>query len=699
MRYRAFISYSHRDARWARWLHRALEGYAVPRRLVGAAGEFGPVPSRLRPVFRDRDELASAADLGQRVKDALVASEALVVICSPAAATSRWVNQEVLAFRRLGRDARLYALIVDGEPNTGDARECFPPALRDGADGLPPLEPIAADARPGGDGHALARLKLLAGLLGVELDALRQREAQRRHRRMLAVVAASLAGMMLTGWLAWTASVARDDARRRQDQAEDLIEFMLTDLKERLEGLQRLDVLDAAADKAREYFDALPPRDLDEDALARSAQALRQLGDLRMRRGQWDEALAAFVRARDIDAERLARAPDDTQRIFDLAQSEFWVGNVHFRRSRFADALRSFQAYRDAAAELLRRVPGKPEWLMELGYAHVNLASAHGGARNHALALDHAERGVHYQREAIAQRPDDVALQREVIEAVAWLGTIQGNAGQLHDAWRSRVEVRESWEAQARAHPGDLRIEQKLAYAWRGEATALLWLGRGEEALAAYGETMTRLARLVAHDPDNAGWARVLANASVDHARAWVDLQRPDDFPAPVLARLQAMADPLEHSVPEHAAARAQARALLAWRAARMGEREAAQAQLDSAWRFLEGLRAAHPQDTTIGRHYVEVALLRQATEPDWLSPARVEMLEADVDDARLGLAERAALARLWIAAGRPDRAQASVDTLHAQGFAEAAFLRACRHAGLCTSGPEVVAGATTDRR
>ena len=88
MRYRAFISYSHRDARWARWLHRALEGYAVPRRLVGAAGEFGPVPSRLRPVFRDRDELASAGDLGQRVKDALAASEALVVICSPAAAAS-----------------------------------------------------------------------------------------------------------------------------------------------------------------------------------------------------------------------------------------------------------------------------------------------------------------------------------------------------------------------------------------------------------------------------------------------------------------------------------------------------------------------------------------------------------------------------------------------------------------------------------
>ena len=33
--YKAFISYSHADEAWARWLHRALEGYRVPRRLIG----------------------------------------------------------------------------------------------------------------------------------------------------------------------------------------------------------------------------------------------------------------------------------------------------------------------------------------------------------------------------------------------------------------------------------------------------------------------------------------------------------------------------------------------------------------------------------------------------------------------------------------------------------------------------------------
>lgn len=30
-RYKAFISYSHRDQDFARWLHRQLETYAIPR--------------------------------------------------------------------------------------------------------------------------------------------------------------------------------------------------------------------------------------------------------------------------------------------------------------------------------------------------------------------------------------------------------------------------------------------------------------------------------------------------------------------------------------------------------------------------------------------------------------------------------------------------------------------------------------------
>ena len=136
-RYWAFISYSHRDKRWGDWLHRSLETYRVPRRLEGKPSRDGVVPAgcfrssatgRNCPSRRTSDRTST-----RRLRE----SRYLIVICSPRAAASRWVNEEVLYFKRLGRADRILALIVDGEPNATDGKpgvpaedECFPEAMR-----------------------------------------------------------------------------------------------------------------------------------------------------------------------------------------------------------------------------------------------------------------------------------------------------------------------------------------------------------------------------------------------------------------------------------------------------------------------------------------------------------------------------------------------------------------------------------------
>ena len=229
-KYRAFISYSHRDAKWGNWLHKALETYRPPKQLVGSVTARGPVPKRLQPIFRDREELASATDLGTLLTEALEQSACQLVICSPLAARSKWVNEEILAFKRLGREDRIFCLIVGGEPNATDMpgreeEECFPPALRyrlgpGGHLSSTRTEPIAADARPGKDGKENAKLKLIAGLLGVGFDALKRREQQRRTRRLVIFSSTATAGMVLTSGLATYALVQRSVAQRQTVRAE-----------------------------------------------------------------------------------------------------------------------------------------------------------------------------------------------------------------------------------------------------------------------------------------------------------------------------------------------------------------------------------------------------------------------------------------------------------------------------------------------
>src|SRR6187402_3274558 len=97
--YRAFISYSHRDKAHVRRLHRAVESFRIPQKLVGKVTSVGEVPRRLAPVFRDRDELPASPDLGGELSSALRRSMFLIVICSPASAKSKWVDEEILQFK------------------------------------------------------------------------------------------------------------------------------------------------------------------------------------------------------------------------------------------------------------------------------------------------------------------------------------------------------------------------------------------------------------------------------------------------------------------------------------------------------------------------------------------------------------------------------------------------------------------------
>ena len=228
--YRAFISYSHRDSNWASWLHGALERYRAPKPLIGTVTARGEVPRRLTPIFRDREELPTATDLGTLINASLAASACVIVICSPAAAASKWVNEEILTFKRLGREDQIFCLIVAGEPNASELpgseqQECFPLALRyrlgpDGSLSGIRCEPIAADAREGKDGKRNAKLKLISGLLGVGFDTLKRREQQRRNRRLFALSSAATAGMVLTSGLAAYALIQRAAAQRQTVRAE-----------------------------------------------------------------------------------------------------------------------------------------------------------------------------------------------------------------------------------------------------------------------------------------------------------------------------------------------------------------------------------------------------------------------------------------------------------------------------------------------
>jgi hypothetical protein len=155
--------------------------------------------------------MGASQSLGSALEGALDDAENLIVICSPAAAQSRWVDAEVRRFKRRG-SARVFAVIAAGEPNSRDPnRECFPPSLkvRIDTDGNPtgePDEPRAPDLQR--EGMQRVRVELAAGLLNISFDALWQRDRRRARRNRFVTSAAALAvaGVLAVVGLGWLAS-------------------------------------------------------------------------------------------------------------------------------------------------------------------------------------------------------------------------------------------------------------------------------------------------------------------------------------------------------------------------------------------------------------------------------------------------------------------------------------------------------------
>lgn len=299
--YWCFISYRHADNKepgrqWATWLHQALETYEVPSDLVGTKNERGDtIPDRIFPVFRDEEELPADAELSTPIETALRRTRFLVVLCSPQAARSRFVADEILVFKRLGKKDRILAVIIDGEPNASDdplkggaEKECFPEPLRFETDEAGRLtdqrtEPIAANFRlpdgspgwttPAPYREALRRagvpdqqigsriaeyskqqhlmlLKIVAGVLGVPLGVLTKRDQayqldkQKQRARVLrrwlialAVLVLATIGSAVWAWQKQRQAVAASNLAE-QRRLEAVAAANLAEERQYLAGIQ-----------------------------------------------------------------------------------------------------------------------------------------------------------------------------------------------------------------------------------------------------------------------------------------------------------------------------------------------------------------------------------------------------------------------------------------------------------------------------
>jgi tetratricopeptide (TPR) repeat protein len=496
-RYKAFLSYSHKDAAVAGWLHRRLETYRIPRRLVGREGDPGPVPARLTPIFRDREELPAAGDLSAQVRAALAASESLIVICSPASAASPWVAKEIALFHQLHPDRPVFAAIVEGDP-----AQCFPCALTERG-----AEPLAADIRAEGDGRRLGFLKLVAGLSGVGLDALVQRDAQRRIRRVTTVTAGALAAMLIMAVLTGFALTARQEAERQRAEAEGLVEFMLTDLRRELRKVGRLDIMGTVNERVLVYYGNRSGSAEPGARLALRARVDHVRGEDLLARGQTDAAGRLFRQAHRLTSPVVQQRPDDPAAVFAHAQSEYWIGRLHELRAEWSLAERRYASFTALAERLITLAPQNPEYISQVAWAALDLGNVQLNGSTDAYAAQRSyQKAIEWFGRASEAHPRDSSIKLAQANAYGWLA----DSYSLQEAWPQALEARVRQHALVQRlqqqDPDNLEFGYRLALAQRGLAGSYTKVGRRDLAGPLRLSTYAAANRLTSHDPSNAEW-------------------------------------------------------------------------------------------------------------------------------------------------------------------------------------------------
>lgn len=178
--YFAFISYKREDEKWAKWLQNKLESYSLPTSL---RKKIPGLPTKIRPVFRDKSELAGG-NLNTEIEKGLKSSKYLIVICSPRSAHSHWVSNEIQYYIDHGRENDIIPFIVDGHPNSSNPQlECFPESLKQ-LTGKKEILGINIEEM----GRDAAAIKVVANMFNLRFDQLWRRFEKAKKKRLITLL-------------------------------------------------------------------------------------------------------------------------------------------------------------------------------------------------------------------------------------------------------------------------------------------------------------------------------------------------------------------------------------------------------------------------------------------------------------------------------------------------------------------------------
>lgn len=495
------------------------------------------------------------------------------------------------------------------------------------------------------------------------------------------VVALALSSVAVTIF-GLRADAARQRAELRHGQAEDLIHFMVVELRDKLETFGRLDLLTDLGNAAMEYFAAVPATELSETELSRRSRMLYQIGEVRFHQGDLQEARAPFEESLALARRLVDLAPDDGERLFELGQAYFWVGYVSWEQGDFATARQPFERYLDISRRLVALDPTSLDWRQELSYAHSNLGSLNQAEGDFEAALEQFLATLAIDQQLVAEHPKNKS-RSELAATHNTVGVVLRELGRLEESGqhvRADLAIRRELAAEA---PEDPRTRNFLGISHGHLGTHLSLLGDWQAAAENFQIQNAIFSQLAAHDPANRTWQYKLILGHLNLVRS--SLAAGESAAAGDFARraCQGIEELLADDATMHKWRRTQGiclyhRALLS----KLEDDPTARGKVLEAIRILTELADEQPQNRPVHRwlslSYLLLGSLEESSDAATAAFARAEATIAPFTRTSKECRALDLQTRALRCLGRVDEARAGIEELERQGYSAIRLVDDC---------------------
>jgi len=514
--YDAFISYSPTKDR------------GIATALQSVVQKLGKPWYRRRALrlFRDDASLSATPRLWPSIEQALSRSRFLILLASPEASISPWVDKELTWWLDNKTSETLLIGLTQGElwwdGPTGDFRWSettpLPLVLRKRFVAEPrwiDLRIYRESSIPVGPEFMALAADFAAAIHGTpKEDVLSEevRQQRRAKRRAWFAIATLIAFLGLAGWQYSVAIMQRHRAENILAIATKTADDLVFNLAESLKATNvPVKITKEILDRARNLQDQLSAAGERSPELRRSeGTALGEVSKTLLNIGESGAALTAAQRERKIALEILASDPKDANAQFEASASDTNMGDVLREQGRRSEAL---VAYRDAL-ELCKTLIQEgqdtgpaigtgqwPQYLSQI-YVLIGIVQQKQGQLDDAFAAFNQSLAI---RKALVQKyPENAAARHGLALSIEYIGGVFVAQGRLQEALASYREAFETLKIGAQREPDNPVYPYSLAANEQTTASILEAQGRLDEALASNKDSLSIYKELAQKDPGNA---------------------------------------------------------------------------------------------------------------------------------------------------------------------------------------------------